>query len=130
MSSRESSDAWLSQYYAKLQSQSQFSLQRRDMVTNWGLTLFLAILATYAASLTSQIALPGYWKIVILLTGLGLLVRFFAQGMISYAFLRKWRYLENNLESYWASGTPLLKDLLQDVDKYDHGRRTPASYKE
>src|SRR5712692_2083549 len=124
---KEPDPGWLSQYYSKLQGESEFSHQRRDTVTNWALTLFLAVLATYAASLTSQIALPSFWKIAILLAGLGLLVRFFAMGMISYAFLRRWRYLENRLEQHWAYDDPSLGQLLEDIKKYDHGRRTTTS---
>jgi|SRR6267143_2896227 len=125
MAVRDGVGAWLSNYYGKLIGESQFSRSRRDAVINWGLTLFLAVLAAYGASLTSQIVLPRFWKVSLLATALGLLVRFFVQGMIAYSFLLKWRHLAELIESYWGSGTPSVQEIFVEIEKYDHGRRTP-----
>jgi hypothetical protein len=127
LSSRKESEAWLTRYYERLVEEYQFSLTRRDNITNWALTLFLAVIATYAVILTSQVVVSGFWKIALLLASLGLLVRFLSQSMIAYSFLRKWRYIENRIESHWASGQPSLEDIEVDIRKYDHGRHTPVS---
>lgn len=52
-------DDWLPSYYQRLTSEYQFSLSRRDNITNWALTLFIAVIAAYVAILTSQTAVSS-----------------------------------------------------------------------
>jgi cell division protein FtsW (lipid II flippase) len=127
MASGQQNEEWLIAYHSRLTAEQQFSHSRRDTVTNSGLTLFLAILVAYAASLSYSVPLPHFWKMSLLLVGLGLLIRFFSQGMISYAFLRKWRYLGTAIESHWATGQPSLEEIRLDIETYDHEGRTTVS---
>jgi len=127
MPSEHQNDDWLKEYYSRLQSESQFSSTRRDNATNWGLTVFLGVIATYAALLTSQTSLPSIWRILLLLAALALEMRFFVQSMIAYSFLRRWRYLEQKIESHWSTGKPTLAEIVTDVQTYDHGRRATVS---
>jgi hypothetical protein len=118
---------WLASYYQRLQNEYQFSLARRDNVTNWALTLFIAVVTTYTALLTSQIVPSSIWRIGLLLVALGLMIRFFSQSMIAYAFLRRCRYIENGIEAHWAVGEPLLQQIVLDLQTYDHGRRATVT---
>ena len=97
MAANERNEDWISDYYNKLISEQNFSRSRRDTVTNWGLTLFLAVIAAYGASVTSSVEISHFWRLSVLLVGFGLLVRFFSQGMIAYAFHAKWRYIANSI---------------------------------
>ena len=127
MTSDRANEDWLPSYYQRLVSEYQFSLGRRDSITNWALTLFLAIIAAYVAIVTSQTHVSSSWRIGLLLVALGLSTRFFFQSTIAYSFLRRWRYLENQIESHWATGKPSLQGLLIDFEVYDHGRRTTVT---
>jgi hypothetical protein len=127
LSTEGDGEQWVAHYYQRLQNEYQFSLSRRDNITNWALTLFLAVVATYATIMTSQIVPSAFWRIAFLLVSLALLVRLFVQSMIAYSFLRRWRHLANMVESHWASGKPQLDGIVEAILKYDHGRRTTIS---
>ena len=58
---------------------------------------------------------------------LGLNTRFFFKSMIAYSFFRRWRYLENRIESHWVTGDPSIQEIVSDIVKYDHGRRTSVT---
>lgn len=124
MTSARGNAEWLKDYYTKLQNESQFSQTRREDITNWSLTLLLGVVTAYAALLTSQVTIPSFWKIGLLLMTLALTTRFFIQGSIAYMFLRRWRYLENQIESYWfaTTGKPTLETIVSDIMTYDHDR--------
>lgn len=96
-------------------------------MTNWALTLFIAVIATYTTLLTSQLVTLGVWRIGLLLVALGLMIRLFSQSMIAYAFLRRCRYIENAIEAHWAVRQPSLQQIVVDLQIYDHGRRATVS---
>jgi hypothetical protein len=129
MASEHSDDKWISDYYGKLIAEQSFSRSRRDVVTNWGLTLFLAVIAVYGASVSSSVVVSHSWRISILLVGLGLVVRFFSQGTIAYAFLTKWRDLANAIELRWAYAKPSLDEIKKDIETYDHGKRASVTWR-
>jgi hypothetical protein len=123
----QNNEDWLKEYYGRLQNESQFSSTRRDNATNWALTLFLGIIAAYVALLTSQTVVPSVWRIGLLLAGSILLIRFFVQSTIAYSFLRRWRYLENQIECHWAFEEPDMKKIVEEIRTYDHGRHATIS---
>jgi len=127
MAANERNEDWISDYYNKLISEQNFSRSRRDTVTNWGLTLFLAVIAAYGASVTSSVEISHFWRLSVLLVGFGLLVRFFSQGMIAYAFHAKWRYIANSIELHRAYASPTLDEIRRNMKTYDHGKRTTVS---
>src|SRR5438445_4491337 len=129
MPADERDEKWISDYYNKLISEQDFSRSRRDTVTNWGLTLFLAIIAAYGASITASVDISHFWRLSILLIGLGLLLRFFSQGMIAYDFLAKWRDIANSIELHRAYASPALDEIRRDIKTYDHGKRTTVSWR-
>ena len=89
----------------------------------------MAIIAAYGTSVTSSVDVSHFWRLSILLIGLDLLVRFFCQGMIAYAFLAKWRDIANSIELHRAYADPPLSEIMRDIKTYDHGKRTTVSWR-
>lgn len=116
---------WLKDYYARLQSDITTSLGRRDNLTNWAYTLLGAVLAIYFGFFSEGASIPQFWRFALIVGMSVILIRFFFQSMIAYGFFLRWRFLKNKIELYWMKGSPTVNEIIDDIEKYDHGRAVP-----
>jgi hypothetical protein len=117
---------WVPSYYEKLIDDFEASLERRDTITNWSLTVFLGIIGFYFALLT-QPSVSHLWRVALLLLSLALFMRFAVMDMYTYSFVKKWEYMKQRVESHWITNEPGLKELEADILALDHRGRTTAS---
>lgn len=124
----ESKDpTWLETYYNKLQADTQTSLQRRDNVTNWSYTIVIAILTIYFGFFTNNFGVHQFWRYMFVIGTLVVLIRFFFQSMISYAFFLRYRHLKTIIEKHWMRGSPSIEEVIKEIEKYEHGREMPPT---
>jgi hypothetical protein len=116
---------WLKEYYARISEEHRFSLNRKDTLTYWAITAVFVMLAAYVELLRFE--LPTLWRISLLVGTICLLVRFFMHSCLAYAYLRKWRYLLEQIEKHWMTGKPSLVDIQGDIKKYHHTPRTTVT---
>lgn len=116
--------SWLEKYHDRLESDLNTSFQRRDNVTNWSYTLVAAILTIYFGFFNSSSAQP-FWRYTFVVGILVVLIRFFFQSMIAYGFYLKFRYLRNKIEDHWMTGNPTIKEIIIDIQTYEHGKKMP-----
>jgi len=112
-------DEWLKTYYSRLQPSYDYSLQKKDTLTHWSLTILAALLGIYYAIPADQFLHAGFR--FLLATGfLVILIQFFSNSLVAYSYLRKWRYLKNRIDAYWMTNAPTIKEISSDIETYDH----------
>jgi len=117
-------EEWLVNYYQKAHAEKVMDLDRRDTFTNWGLTIFLGVIALYAEMLGRTI--ESIWRFGLLLTAFGLFLRFYIHSCLTYAWTHKWNKLII-IEQYWISKKqdPTLEEVKEEIRKYDHDQKVP-----
>lgn len=121
---------WLETYHSRLQSEYEFSSNKKDTLTNWSLTILLAMLGFYFGDFVGIANLESASRLALVIGTLIIVIQFFVNSMLSYGFLKKWRYLKELIEKHWMDGKPTLEDIKKKIALYDHGRRTKASWRE
>jgi hypothetical protein len=121
-------EEWLKEYYSRLQSEYEYSTNKKDTLTNWSLTILVGMLAIYFG-LTDSVQLSGWLRFALLIGTLIILIQFFVNSLLAYGFLRKWRMLKEEIENYWMKCSPSLDKIKQDIENYDHGRRLNVGLK-
>jgi len=124
----EKKEEWLKVYYSRLESENAYSLKKKDSFTNWSLIILVGLISIYFGFNGGKILTEDLR--FLLLTGfLVVLIQFFGNSLISYAYLRKWRYLTNQIDSYWMNGKPSLVKIQEDITTYDLGNKTIVGLK-
>lgn len=124
-------DEWLPTYYSKVQSEYQISFNKKDQLTNWSLTVLLAMFASYFGLLDIVKTQTDWYRFALLIGTLIILIQFFVNSFLAYGFLKKWRVIKENIESYWISSDPnLLNKVILNIQTYDHGRRMNTTIKD
>lgn len=116
---------WLQSYYALLQPSYDYSLKKKDTLTNWSLTILVALIGLYFG-IQSEDILDNDLKFLVVTGFLIILIQFFGNSLISYAYLRKWRHLKNSIDKHWMTGKPTHDDIVKDIDTYDINESTPV----
>jgi len=114
-------DSWLDSYYSRITEEYKLSMERKDRVTDWSITIFFIAIIAYAQLLTSNNSL---WRIC-LLFGLELFIlRFFINSMIAYSYLKKWRYILKQIDLYHFKKDIDFEKIKKIVEIYDHTHTT------
>jgi len=118
-------DGWLENYYQKVIAEKQLDLDRRDRFTNWGLTIFIGILALYIDLLQKNVL--SIWRMIILYVSFLFLIRFFIHSCLAYAWVYKWNDLTKTIEIYWLSDkkTSNLEKVVKKIKELDHENKVP-----
>jgi len=120
-----SNSKWLKEYYSRISEEYRFSLNRKDTLTYWALTAVFVMLAAYVELLRFKES--SLWRISLLAATVCLLVRFFIHSCLAYAYLKKWRFLLEQIEKHWMTGKPSLNNIRQNINKYHHTPRTTVT---
>lgn len=123
MSKDEKKEEWLKVYYSRLESENAYSLKKKDTFTNWSLIILVGLISIYFGFHGSEI-LNDDLRFLLLTGFIIVLIQFFGNSLISYAYLRKWRYLTNQIDSYWMNGKPSMEKIQKDITTYDLGNKT------
>jgi hypothetical protein len=120
-----SESGWLKEYYTRISEECRFSMNRKDTLTYWAITAVFVMLAAYVELLRFE--LPSIWRIGLLVGTICLIARFFMHSCLAYSYLRKWRFLLEQIENHWMTGKPLLEEIQENVKKYHHTPRTTVA---
>ncbi len=123
---------WLKAYYSKVQALHDNSFRKKDTLTNWSLTILVAFFGIYFGILSGNInPIPDPNIKFILVTGfLIILGQFFSNSLIAYAYLRKYRYLIQKIDSRWITGIPTLEKIMKDITELDIKGQTNVGMRE
>lgn len=119
----EKKNEWLKVYYSRLESENAYSLKKKDTFTNWSLIILVGLISIYFGFHGGKV-LTEDLRFLLLTAFIIVLIQFFGNSLISYAYLRKWRYLTNQIDSYWMNGKPSLEKIQKDITTYDLGNKT------
>lgn len=100
----------------------KFSMERKDRVLDWSIGIFFVALVAYVELLRYQ--LPSLWRIYLLVGLLCFMVRLFSGSCLAYAYLRKWRYLLDQIEKHWMTNEVPLESVENDIKRYHYSPRT------
>ena len=98
----------------------RFSMERKDRVTDWSIGILFVSLVAYAELLRGQT--PSIWRIYLLVVLLCFIVRLFSNSCLAYAYLKKWRYLQDLIERHWMNKESL-KTVTEAIRKYHYTPR-------
>ena len=113
---------WLKSYYAKIQSQHDNSFRKKDILTNWSLTILVAMFGIYFGILSGQFQeqmLEQSLRFAVVSGFIIILGQFFSNSLISYAYLRKFRYLMKLIDSRWMNGNPSFSVIVEQISVFD-----------
>jgi len=125
-------EEWLKVYYSRIQAQHDNSFRKKDTLTNWSLTILVAFFGIYFGILSGIISNETQDQSLrfVLVTGfLIILGQFFSNSLIAYAYLRKFRFLIEQIDSYWITGTPTLDEIIENIKKLDLKPQTNVGLK-
>ena len=124
------SDDWLKQYHSRLQSEYELSMKKKDTLTNWSLTILLATIGLYFGQFVGITNFESESRFALVIGTLIIQIQFFVNSMLAYGFLKKWRYLKERIEKYWAGDDIKMEDIKNEITGIDHGRRMKTSWKD
>jgi len=114
-------DDWLSSYYSRITEEYKISMERKDRTLDWSITIFFIAFIAYAELLTSENFIGRIYLLLILEL---FLFRFFIGSMIAYSYLKKWRYIIQQIDSYHFKNVIDLEKIKTIIDTYDHKHTT------
>lgn len=115
---------WLNNYYNRLQSEYQYSLNKKDLLTNWSLTIVVALFTIYFGLYNVVQVVVPWVKFALIVGTLVVLIHFFVNSLLAYGFLKKWREVREKIENYWITNdSELFNQIKKDLQTIDHGRR-------
>ena len=117
----DNQDDWLSSYYSRITEEYKISMERKDRALDWSITIFFIAFMAYAELLTSK---NFIWRIYLLLILELFLFRFFIGSIIAYSYLKKWRYIIQQIDSYHFKNVIDLEEIKTIIDTYDHKHTT------
>mgnify|MGYP005640476231 CR=1 FL=1 len=120
-----SNSEWLKEYYSRISQEYRFSLNRKDTLTYWALTAMFVMIAAYVELL--RVKEFSFWRMSLLAGAICLSLRFFVHSCIAYAYLKKWRFLLEQIEKHWMTGKPSLSEIQNNINKYHHTPRTTVT---
>lgn len=123
---------WLKSYYAKIQSQHDNSFRKKDILTNWSLTILVAMFGIYFGILSGQFQeqmLEQSLRFAVVSGFIIILGQFFSNSLISYAYLRKFRYLMKLIDSRWMNGNPSFSVIVEQISVFDLKDKTVVGMK-
>jgi hypothetical protein len=121
---------WLKDYYSRVQSEYEFSFSKKDNLTNWSLTILIATLGLYFGNFVGIGSFDSESRFAIVIGTLIIVIQFFVNSMLTYGFMKKWRFIKEEIEKHWMTGKPTLDEIKNYVVMYDHGRRLRSGWKE
>jgi hypothetical protein len=107
---------WLKDYHARVTSEYNISMERKDKVTDWSIGILFVTLVAYAELLRE--AVPSLWRISLIVGLLCVIMRLFNNSCLAYGYLKKWRYLLDRIEKHWMDNVPSEKELREDINTY------------
>ncbi len=110
-------DAWLSSYYSRITQEYQISMERKDRALDWSITTFFIAFIAYAELLSST---NSIWRIYLLLILELFLLRFFVGSIIAYAYLKKWKYILQQIDLYYFKKESTIEEIKTIIETYDH----------
>ena len=116
------SDPWLKEYHSRIIQEYNFSMERKDRVTDWAIGIFFVTLVAYAQLLREQV--PSLWRISLLVGLLCFVVRLFSNSCLAFAYLKKWRYLIDLIEEHWMKNVPTLDKVQKAIQRFHYTPRT------
>ena len=126
-------EEWLKSYYAKIQSQHDNSFRKKDILTNWSLTILVAMFGIYFGILSGQFQeqmLEQSLRFAVVTGFMIILGQFFSNSLISYAYLRKFRYLMKLIDSRWMKENPSLSVIMEQISVFDLDDKTVVGMRE
>ncbi len=133
METEKEKEEWLKVYYAKIQSQHDNSFRKKDTLTNWSLTILIAMIGIYFGILSGQFQeqmLEQSLRFAVVTGFLIILGQFFSNSLISYAYLRKFRYLMKMIDSGWMNGNPSFSVIKEQISVFDLKDKTVVGMRE
>ena len=112
---------WLQDYHSRLVEEYKISMERKDKVLDWSIGILFVAIVAYADLLTNSA--PSIWRIGLLVGLSCFIMRMFGNSCLAYGYLRKWRYLLDNIEGFWKWGKPSLNDLYKEIGVYHHTKK-------
>jgi hypothetical protein len=97
-------------------------MERKDRVTDWSITIFFIAVVAYAELLRESV--PTIWRVGLLVGLLCFIVRLFFNSCLAYAYLKKWRFLLDNIERHWSEQFPTLDTIREYVKRYHYSVKT------
>ena len=122
-------DSWLKQYHSRLQSEYEHSSNKKDTLTNWSLTIMLAMIGLYFGDFVGIDGYESESRFALVVGTLIIEIQFFVNSMLAYGFLKKWREIKEKIESYWMDGKPDLATLCKEIKELDHGRSSSTGWR-
>ena len=125
-------EEWLKVYYSKIQLEHDYSLRKKDALTNWSLTILVALLGIYfgiQGGLIQDLVIDQSLRFILVTGFIIILGQFFSNSLIAYAYLRKFRYIMEQIDSHWMTGKPSLKTILEKISTFDHKSKTVVGVK-
>lgn len=116
------SDSWLKEYHSRIIQEYNFSMERKDRVTDWAIGIFFVTLVAYAQLLREQVV--SVWRISLLVGLLCFVVRLFSNSCLAFAYLKKWRYLIDLIEKHWMKNAPPLDKVQNAIHAFHYTPRT------
>lgn len=123
-------DDWLKEYYSRAQSEYEFSFNKKDNLTNWSLTILIATLGLYFGNFVGIGSFTSESRFAIVIGTLIIVIQFFVNSMLAYGFMKKWRFIKEEIEKHWMTGEPSIIVIKEHISTYDHGRRIKSGWKE
>lgn len=110
-------DAWLSSYYSRITEEYKISMERKDRALDWSITVFFIAFIAYAELLSNN---NSIWRIYLLFILELFILRFFVGSIIAYTYLKKWRYIIQQIDSYYFKKKPTIEEINAIIETYDH----------
>jgi len=133
MKTEKEKEEWLKAYYAKIQSQHDNSFRKKDILTNWSLTILVALFGIYFGILSGQFQeqmLEQSLRFAVVTAFLIILGQFFSNSLISYAYLRKFRYIMKMIDSRWMNENPSFNVIKEQISVFDLKDKTVVGMRE
>lgn len=113
--------SWLTDYYGRIREEYQFSMERKDKITDWSIGVFFVAITAY--SLLIGNGANSLWRIYLIVILLCFVVRFYLSSCLAYAYLKKWRYLLDLIEKYQMNKDPSLDFVKKEISELHHTAR-------
>lgn len=113
---------WLNRYYSRLIEEYKFSMERKDRLTDWSIAVFFVAIVAYAELLRE--VTPSIWRISLAVALLCFMVRLFCNSCIAYAYLKKWRFLLDNIEKFWSNNSPTMDKIKEYIECLHYSVKT------